>query len=231
MHEIRKTSPRRRVSSLLATTLAAGLATLSAGCFQQILLLGYLIAGPPSIEPPFEIMTKESLTDKNVTVAVVCVVPKEVEFLSTVKIDQEIARYVSHRLAVKKIEVVTPDRVRRWLIQNPEWIKPDEIGKYFKTTYVIFIDVQDFNLYEKSSQTIFRGRAEVNVEVWKMDDDGEGDKIFSQRLTSQYPLAVGKPVTSITYTIFQRKYLARLSEEIGRMFYEHYNGDDMIDVM
>ena len=43
-----------------------------AGCLKQMLFLGYLIGGPPSIEPDFDRNAKKSMTGKDVTVAVVC---------------------------------------------------------------------------------------------------------------------------------------------------------------
>jgi hypothetical protein len=50
---------------------------LFSGC-RVGLLLGLLIAGPPTVEPEFDRQTKESMTDKDVTVAVVCFAPTEV---------------------------------------------------------------------------------------------------------------------------------------------------------
>ncbi|GAB4142973.1 MAG: hypothetical protein Tsb009_13740 [Planctomycetaceae bacterium] len=217
---------RRRKSA--ATIFTLGLIGISIGCLKQMLFWGYLIGGPPSIEPDFEKMTKESLTDPDVTVAVVCYAPPELK-LDNSDIDEDIAKYVSHRLAKKKVKVITPGRVQEWLDKNPEWDKPEEVGEFFKTTYVIFIEMEDYNLYEKGNQDLYRGRAEVSVSVWKMDDDGTAEAIYRKQLTSQFPLVVGTPTTEITYSRFKRRYLSRLSEEIGRLFYEHFNGDDIPD--
>lgn len=200
----------------------------TAGCLQQILFLGYLIGGPPSIEPDFETMTKKSLTDKDVTVAVVCYAPVELQHDFS-KVDQEVCRYVANRLNQHKIKVVNPDRVHAWLDKNADWDKPEEIGAAFKTTYVIYIDLEKYSLYEENSANLYRGRAELQVSVWEMQDDDSAEKIYTKELTSRYPLAVPRSTSEITYYRFKRQYLSRLSEEIGRLFYESYNGADIPD--
>ena len=49
------------------------------GC-SQIVTLGYLIGGPPSIEPDFDAKTNISLNKKKKKVLVLCYAPKEVKW-------------------------------------------------------------------------------------------------------------------------------------------------------
>ena len=166
------------------------------------------------------------MTDKDVRVAVVCFAPNEIKH-SFESIDHELATYVAHQLYAHKIKVVPPDLVQGWLDENKDWDKPEEIGAYFKTTYVIYIDLNEFTLYEEGSPNLYRGRAESIVSVWKMDDDNQAEKIFSAEKTSKYP--VHQPVSSgdKTYLTFKGEYLTRLSDEIGRFFYEYYVADEI----
>ena len=89
-----------------------------------------------------------------------------------------------------KIEVVPNDEVRTWMIQNPDWDTAAEVGAAFDVNYVIYIDVSEFSLYERDSNTLFRGRCEAIVSVYEMETDGEGKRIFSHDLNSQYPIQV-----------------------------------------
>jgi hypothetical protein len=220
--------PTRTQRPLLRLMLAVGLMCLVPGC-SYVLLLGYLIGGPPSIEPAFDAETKESMTDKDVTVAVVCYAPDDVRY-NFENIDEELARYVAFRLIQKKIEAINPDRVKMWLTSNPEWDEPEEIGSAFKTTYVIYIDLNDFTLYEDGSASLYRGKAEAIVSVWKMDDAfEEAEKIFSKEKISKFPQHRPIAATEETYSNFKARYLTRLSEEIGRLFYEYYIADEIID--
>jgi hypothetical protein len=198
----------------------------SSGC-SYIMIFGYLIGGPPSVEPLFDKETKECMTDKDVRVCVVCFAPNEIKY-NFESIDYELAQYVAFQLHAHKIKVVPPDLVKGWLEENKEWDKPEEIGAHFKTTYVIYIDLNEFTLYEEGSANLYRGRAESIVNVWKMDEDGQhAEKIFSTEKTSKYPMH--QPVSSSdkTYLTFKGEYLTRLSEEIGRFFYEYYTADEI----
>ncbi|PJF33101.1 MAG: hypothetical protein CUN57_03035, partial [Phototrophicales bacterium] len=123
---------------------------------------GYLIGGPPSVEPDFEKETRKSLTDYNVTVAVVCYAPTKLKLIDE-KVDEAVAKSVSYKLNQHKIKVVNPDRIREWLDTHDDWETPDEIGAAFKTKYVIYIDLRDYNLYEKGNHSLMRGRAEAVV--------------------------------------------------------------------
>lgn len=214
-------------SARLAPPLILLLAVAASGC-NYVVGLGYLIGGPPSIEPDFDRMTSKSMTDKDITVAVACYAPVELKW-DNAQVDREVAEYVSYRLAEHKIQVSNPDRVRAWLDANPDWDKPEEIGAALEVKYVIFVDLNKFSLYEQDASHLYRGRAEAVVSVIEMKPDGTGEKVYEKELISVYPLAIPRATGSESFGTFKRKYLARLSEEVGRLFYEYYNGDDIPD--
>ncbi|MDB5347543.1 MAG: hypothetical protein JWP89_5920 [Schlesneria sp.] len=221
-----KSSANRRVQSKWVLILG-GLAwcILFSGC-RVGLLLGLLIAGPPTVEPEFDKQTKASMTDKDVTVAVVCFAPTEVRY-SFDNIDHELAKYVAFRLAEHKISIVPPDHIRAWLEENKDWDKPEEIGAAFKSTYVIYVDLNEFSLFEEGSTSLYRGRSEAVVSAWKMDDDGTAEKIFSMEKISKFPQQQPVSASEDTYPNFKGRYLSRLSDEIGRFFYEYYLSDEI----
>ncbi len=212
---------RRWLSVLTALFVCASLS----GC-SYVLFLGYLIGGPPSVEPEFDAQTNESMTDKDVTVAVVCFAPTEVRY-SFENIDHEVAKYVTFRLIEHKIKAVPPDYVKAWLDENKDWDRPEEIGAAFKATYVVYIDLNEFSLYEEGSASLYRGRSEAIVSVWKMDEDGEAEKIFSAEKISKYPLHQPVSTSEESFTNFKARYLSRVSDEIGRFFYEYYLSDEI----
>ena len=179
-----------------------------------------------TVEPEFDKQTSESVTDKEVTVAVVCFAPTEIRY-SYESIDNELAKYVSFRLAEHKIKIVPPDRVRAWLDENKDWDKPEEIGAAFDTTYVVYMDLNAFSLREDGAANLYRGRSEAVVSVWKMDDDGTAEKIFSMEKVSKFPPQQPISEAEETYGNFKARYLSRLSDEIGRFFYEYSNADEI----
>ena len=70
--ECRMTKPEAHTSVRLRIYAALLLLPLAlTGCLKPLIFWGYLLGGPPSIEPDFDLMTKKSMTDKEATVAVV----------------------------------------------------------------------------------------------------------------------------------------------------------------
>lgn len=210
-----------RLSALAALALVCG-------C-NYVVGIGYLLGGPPSIDPDFDRMTDKSLTDKDVTVAVACFAPNELKWDNS-DVDKQIAEFVSYRLHEHKITVRRPEQVRAWMDSNPDWDKPEEIGAGVDVTHVVYIDLSKFSLYEQDASHLYRGRAEALVSVVEMHPDGTGETIYQKELVSVYPLAVPRSTSQQSFGTFKRQYLERLSEEIGRLFYEYYNGDDLPDV-
>lgn len=190
-----------------------------------MMIMGYLVGGPPSVDPEFDTTTNLSMTDKGVKVAVICTAPKNMKSEHP-EIHTSIIKAVSARLHEHSIKVIDPEKIVAWLDEHPEWDKPQELGKDLDATYVIYIDLSKFNLYEKGNQDNYRGRAEAMISVIEMDEEGEGEKIFTKSILSQFPYAVSRSAQDISYTKFKREYRAHLSDIIGRLFYEYYNGDD-----
>lgn len=219
------TSPAlRRLVPAVLVLISLGVS----GC-NYLIFAGYLLGGPPSIDPDFEIETGLSMTDKDIKVAVVCYAPTEIRYDFS-RIDKDLARYVSARLFQHKIQVISPDEINAWLDRNPTWETPAEIGEVTGADFVVYLEVNKYSLYEPNSENLYRGRAEVLVSVWQMyPDSGEGEQIYTRDIISQYPLAVPRNTFETKYTTFKREFLERLSEEIGRLFYEHFNGDDFPD--
>ena len=93
--------------------------------------------------------------------------------------------------------------------------------------FVVYIDVSGFSLYERDSNTLFRGRCDAIVSVYEMETDGDGKRIFSREINSVFPLQVPRSASDVSYDTFRMEYIWRLSDEIGRLFYPYLNGDDI----
>lgn len=210
---------------LLRCCMAAVLLSGLSGC-NYIVLAGYLIGGPPQLEPAFEKATRKSFTDRGVRVAIVCYADDELKY-QYANIDHLIAVGVAARLRTNHIDIVNPEAIRNWLAENPDWDTADEVGAHFDATYVVYIDIASFSLYEHNSRHLFRGRTDAIVSVFEMHADGEGSRIFHSDLASEFPRLGQRPASETSYDSFRSEYLLRVSEEIGRMFYPYGSGDDV----
>lgn len=204
----------------------AGTATIfwTSGC-SQFVVLNYLLHGPPTVEPDFDAETGQSMSNPDVTVAVVCFAPKELQWKFP-KIDEQMAGMIARQMGKNHIKVIEPEFVRAWVDENPDWEKAEEIGKRFQTTYVVEIELADFSLHEGNSTTLFRGHTEAYVHVVEMTEDHEsGERIFTKEVDFVFPTRVPRSSYDTTLMQFQKEYLSRLGERIGYLFYERFNGD------
>ena len=215
-----RTWSRRLFGLLSLAVLIVGIS----GC-QQFVIISYLLHGPPSIEPDFDTETGLSMSDPEVTVAVVCFAPKELQWKFP-QIDDQVAMAVAYRMGQNHIKMVHPDFVRAWVDEHPDWEKAEEIGRRFKTKYVVEVELADFSLHEGNSTTLFRGQTEAYIHVVAMDDDHQrGERIFTKELEFTFPTQVPRSSYDQSLPDFQKEYLSRLSERIGYLFYERFHGD------
>ncbi len=197
------------------------------GC-HYFILLGYLIGGPPQLEPLFEKETKKSFTDRDVRVAVVCYAPDELnKFHDT--IDHLLTTRLSAMLYRNKIDIVNPDAIIAWMVNNQDWDSPEEIGAEFDVNFVVYVDIAEFSLYEQDSTSLFRGRCDAIVSVYEMETDGDGKRIFNKEINSVFPIQVPRSASDVSYETFRNEYFFRLADEIGRLFYPYLNGDDIVN--
>ena len=210
----------------LMVLLAGLMCTTNVGCLQPLMALGLIFGGPPSVEPDFDKKTNISLDEKDRKVVVLCYAPKEVKF-DFDNVDRELTTYVSHRLKENKIKVIDPDAVAAWLDEHADdWDKPEELGRDLEADFVIFLEVSEFSLYEEHSNTLSRGRSQILISTYQMEN-GEGNEIYSKELMSKFPTLQAESTSDRSYYDFKRMYLSRLSDEIGRHFYSYYTGDDI----
>jgi len=197
------------------------------GC-NYFILLGYLIGGPPQLQPLFEKETKKSFTDRNIRVAVVCYAPDDLTKFHD-NIDQMLSLRLATMLHAHQIEIINPDVIQAWMINNPDWDTAAEVGAEFDVNYVVYVDITDFALYERDSTSLFRGRCDALVSVYEMKTDGSGRRIFDREVQSVFPTEVPRSASEVSYETFRNEYFFRLADEIGRLFYPYGNGDDIVN--
>ena len=217
----RRNPPIRRCLLSLAILLAMP------GC-NYFILLGYLIGGPPQLEPLFEKETGKSFTDRNIRVAVVCYAPEELTKFHD-NIDQMLMKRLSAMLYRNQIDIYNPDVIIGWMANNTDWDSPEEIGAEFDVNYVVYVDISEFSLYERDSTSLFRGRCEAICSVYEMEADGDGKRIFNKDINSVFPTQVPRSASDVSYETFRNEYFFRLGDEIGRLFYPYGNGDDIVN--
>ena len=132
-------------------------------------------------------------------------------------------------LHAHQIEIINPDVIQAWMVNNPDWDTAAEVGAEFDVNYVVYVDISDFALYERDSTSLFRGRCEAMVSVYEMKTDGRGTRIFDRDVQSVFPTEVPRSASEVSYETFRNEYFFRLADEIGRLFYPYGHGDDIVN--
>jgi hypothetical protein len=187
------------------------LATLALpGCVNALAAVMYVLKGR-TVPADFEDL-------KNRRVAVVCRPLDQLEYASS-GAASDIAARLGSLLAqhVKGIDVVEADEIAEWVDEN-NWDDFTEIGRAVDADMVVAIDLGRFQLYQ--SQTLYQGRAEVNLRVYDMRRDGE--IVYEKNLPQVvYPPNRGIYTQDMQEDQFRMRFIADLSEQIGWIFYPH----------
>ncbi len=203
-----RTLPRRRLRCL-PLLLIALVCCSSPGCTAALTTAVFLIRG---YDDPAEF--KEL---KGKRVAVLCRPPID-EGLDGKLAASEVANQVGKLLQInlRKTVVIDQEEVANWTDLNG-WEDFKAIGEALDAEMVVGIELERFSLYE--SGTVYRGKANVQIDVWDMTQDG---KLVYTKTPPQvlYPPSSGVP-SSMPKKEFRRIYVNVLAEEVGKLFYSH----------
>lgn len=185
------------------------------GCIQFAANLMHVVSGP---QVPAEF---KGLDGKTVAV----VATDEAGICSdetTIRLAGTIRGILSGKL--KKATLVNHEEIETWLhgksSRERDYV---EIGKGVKADYLIAVEI--LNLKLKDGQTLYRGRADIEVIVW----DVNASKIAYRKALPEYtyPMMAGQATTETDEDKFRRVYLMNVSDKIGRYFYAHDFGEDV----
>lgn len=118
---------------------------------------------------------------------------------------------------VKGIEVVSPREVDNW-VDEQDWENFKDLGHAVKATRVVYIELDDFELYK--GKTLYQGTADINITVYDMTNHDK--EIWSRRLGQvQYPKNSGIPAADKPVQAFERQFVGVMAEVIAEHFYKH----------
>lgn len=193
----------------------------STGCIGGLLATGmYMWNGGNVIPAECEVLEGQR-------VVVLCRPPASYEYRNA-GAARAIGSRVSAKLAqnVKNIEVVSPREVDNWVDQQ-DWDNFKEIGRAVKATRVVYIELDDFDLYK--GKTLYQGTADVTVSVFDMENK---DKLLWSKPLGQvlFPRNSGIPSADKPVQMFEKQFVEIVSEQISIYFYKHNpNADFALD--
>lgn len=201
-----------RYNFLCCAALAGVILVSTTGCIHSILATGiYLFQGG-------DVVPADCKALEGQRVVVVCRPPSSHEYRHA-GAARDIGKQVSMLLKenVKDIDVVSPSEVDNW-IDEQDWNNYKDLGRAVKATRVVYIELDNFDLYKGS--TLYQGDAEVRITVYDMTNRGE--EIW-QRSIGQilFPRNSGIPAADKPVQKFQNQFVGIVSQQIATHFYKH----------
>jgi hypothetical protein len=199
----------QRRSAALALLAATCLA--ATGCRSLIATAIYMWQGGNVVPAECDALTGQR-------VVVLCRPPASYEFRNA-GAARSIGSRVSAMLAehVKDIDVVSPREVDKW-VDEQDWENFKDLGRSVKATRVVYIELDDFDLYK--GKTLYQGTAEVNLTVFDMTDRDK--EIFSRRIGQiLFPRNSGIPAADKPVQQFEKQFVEIVSQQVAEYFYKH----------
>ena len=189
-----------------------GLLVASTGCLSPIMSLTWLIKGP-------QVTPAKTNALKGKRIAVICV-SESVGYVPGSPAEH-LARKVELQLKqhVRKVKTISQDKVIDWIDQH-DWDSVDfrEAGKGLDAELVVAIQMASFRLHD--GQTLFRGRADLRVQV--LDMENGGDVLLDENLFDiMFPKNGGQSTASTTEGRFRNAFTDVLAHRVARLFYDY----------
>jgi hypothetical protein len=218
--------------SLAVVVAGAMLAGLS-GC-QIVIGVLMMLKGFPTIESDFSQKTSRSLDEKGKRVVILSSSTGLAQ-AEDKSLDFDFVTEISRRLRAQKINVVDAHEINRYIDDNGEITDETdlaEIGPKFKADYIILFRFDEFGYREPNSTNLYRGHARGKVVVVELAGEGADGKrlaktIYKKPFDSKYPVLQPIQSDQESASVFKQRYIARLAEELARLFYDHRPGEDM----
>ena len=191
--------------------VALGCATTT-GCIHTLLATGIYMWNGGNVVPA------ECASLEGERVVVLCRPPASHEYRNA-----GAARAIGARVTAmleqhgKDVEVVSPSEVDNW-VDEQDWENWKDLGAAVKATRVVYIELDDFDLYQ--GKTLYQGTADINISVYDMENKAK--LVWDRRLGQvQFPRHSGIPASDKPVQVFERQFVEILSTQIAEHFYKH----------
>lgn len=203
---------------------AVALLLVSTGCVNITAMMSKMILGDPQISASFRQRTGVTLSDEH-TVIVYCTAPTTVlDEYPSVNIDLQ--KQLSQRMQRRGIKIVSSNDVSRAIDDNGGRADHNILARKFpQADYVFIISLGAFDCKEPNSPNLFRGFSAGMIRAYAAKGDAaEGTarhaiQIFEQEFQVEHPTHP-VPRDSISPSTFEKQFLDKLSDELGRVFYD-----------
>ena len=207
----------QRMKYCLVFLLIGGL-FLSTGC-QAILATFLMLTGANETKAKYKFF-------KGKKVAIVCISENMTDSRYD-NVPRDLAKAVGLHLGqnVKKIEIIPPGTVNKWLDRHDDKVEDfQQLGKDVGADMVLVVYLDSFETSSLSSPGSYQGHADTSFTVY---DVKTGGTLASESLPEYvYPPNLRIDGTQVRESQFKNAYLIQLSKRIAWFFYSHDHRED-----
>ena len=189
----------------------------SSGCNPLAAIYFLLLLPPPKLPASCHALEGQ-------TVVVLAYASHSVEFEHP-GVDKDIVKMVVRHLRdnVPKIKIADPRDVRQWRDEHLGY-ELLEVGQEFEATRVLYLEIENFTLYEHQSVQLFRGRCKIRLQVADVEQDGE--IVWEEIIEATYP--GGQPIpadSGMSSEVFRLRFSRSLARRVAIRFFDHRPDD------
>jgi hypothetical protein len=127
---------------------------------------------------------------------------------------------------VRKIEIIPSSTIKAWLDSN-DWDQANyaALGKGVGADMIVAVDVGSYTIHE--GLTLYKGQADLTISVYNV---AEGGKVEFSKGPERYEFPKsGRPATQTNDRQFEAVYLAKVTDTVSKLFYDHDALDNVAD--
>jgi hypothetical protein len=206
---------------------------LGTGC--NMLSLPFFLLGPEPKDPA--VLKKITPEDKKKEARVVILTYVGTELRSELlRADRDLSEKLAEELREafkadeEKVSIVQPRKVQEFKNQHPGWKDMDleEIGKHFSADYVIYLEIEDLNLYKQGSfNDLYQGHLRIAVTL--MDVKRPDESPQTKEFDCKYPTDTKGGASAVDIgkgpEVFREEFLRYAAKQLSWYFVDHPTRD------
>ena len=200
------------------------LAWVSIGCNPQFISMALRPFDDGKVPPDYPLFAG----DKEITLAIVTNFARPETNPDLQAADADLAEQVASAIRQRckenkhKLKIVPHAQVRGQQLkqQQRDATSPVELGKSLKADFVLDLTINSLTLYEKNYHPqMYRGRADIAVNLYKVEVKDESHKVFSKEFRRIHPRD-SPPIDagSSSASSYRSLFLVKVASDISRMF-------------
>jgi hypothetical protein len=214
-------------SALLVTAAVA--VPLSVGGCSLLVMGGKMLFGNPKVDASFKTQTGVDLTEGEKSLLVVCRSPHLI-LNEAPTFEYDLTDGLLRRLKQKGVNVVSPDKVSRWLDDNGgEFDDVKELARDFDADFIAVVDVQTVRFFEENSKDMLKGHAQGTIRVHEttmVDGERTAYEAFRSGFSMDHPRFRPVSIHEMSPHAFQRQFIDTLTRQIARQFHDYQTTDE-----